>query len=196
MKIWLQFTRIEEYLLGFFLGVHLMFKGRIRSNQAMNHDESCLNLIAIESRMQGNHDELKICLQNFLIASRLIKSWVTKRGRTPIYRGKNLWKLRTVRFGEDRSTAMIAHWSWATIPRSHDADPGSPLISPVRSWSGSPRDATCCKVGRRSRSLKSFLTHVLWWWSSGLQVHRIDALHLMQLHPTRLVLPRVLQRRG
>ena len=54
--------------------VLLAFKGRIQSNQAMNRDESGINLIAIESRTQGNHDELKICLQNCLITSRLIKS--------------------------------------------------------------------------------------------------------------------------
>ena len=78
MKIWLQFMWIEDYCLGFFLGVRSSFKGRIRSNQAMNHNKSYLNLIAIESRMQGNRDELKICLQNGLIASRLIKSCLEK----------------------------------------------------------------------------------------------------------------------
>ena len=80
-KIWRQFTRIEEYSINFIFDVILTFKGRFWSILVVNHDEFCLNLIAIDSRTQENHDELKICLQNFLIASRLIKSWV--------YKGKN-----------------------------------------------------------------------------------------------------------
>ena len=48
-----------------------MFKGRIRSHLTINHNESCLHRIVIESRMQGNCDELKILLKNHLIASRL-----------------------------------------------------------------------------------------------------------------------------
>ena len=36
----------------------------------MIRDQSCLNIIAIESRMEGDHEELKILLQNYLISSR------------------------------------------------------------------------------------------------------------------------------
>ena len=42
----------------------------MRSNQAMIRDQSCVNLIRIESRTQGDCDELKIMLQNGLISSR------------------------------------------------------------------------------------------------------------------------------
>ena len=42
----------------------------MRSNQAMIRDQSCLNPIGIESKTQGDRDELKIMLQNRLISSR------------------------------------------------------------------------------------------------------------------------------
>ena len=35
----------------------------------MIRDQSCLNMIAIESRIQGDHEELKILLQKCLISS-------------------------------------------------------------------------------------------------------------------------------
>ena len=37
----------------------------------MIHDQSCHNLIGIESKMQGDHEEFKILLENCLISSRL-----------------------------------------------------------------------------------------------------------------------------
>ena len=63
----------------------------------MNRYESCLNLIAIESRTQGNCDELKIYLQNCLIASRLIKSCLEEEN-TSVFKGDFLQETRTVRF--------------------------------------------------------------------------------------------------
>ena len=83
-NIWLQFTRIEEYLLNFFLGVRSAFKGRIRSNQAMIGDQSCLDWIAIKSRMRGDHEELKILLQNCSISSRFNQEFSIQRGEEPV----------------------------------------------------------------------------------------------------------------
>ena len=61
---------IEVYLISFSFGVRSTFKGRIRSILATIRDESYLNMIGIESRTQGDHEELKILLQNCLISSR------------------------------------------------------------------------------------------------------------------------------
>ena len=58
-NIKLQIASIELYLLGFFFGVRSTFKGRFRSILAMIHGQSYLNMIAIESRMQEVHEELK-----------------------------------------------------------------------------------------------------------------------------------------
>ena len=55
-KIRLQIDSIEEYFSGFFFDVRLVFKGRFLSILAMTCDQSCLNLIIIESRMQGYHE--------------------------------------------------------------------------------------------------------------------------------------------
>ena len=60
---------IEEYLSDFFFDVHSVFKGQIQAFLAMICDQSCLNLIPIESRMQGDHEELRILLQKPLISS-------------------------------------------------------------------------------------------------------------------------------
>ena len=70
MKIRLQIALIEVYLLCFFFGVRSAFKGRFRSILAMIRDQYCLNMISIESRMQGDHEELMNLLQNFLNSSR------------------------------------------------------------------------------------------------------------------------------
>ena len=70
MKIGLQIESIEVYLIGFSLYLHSTFKGRIRSNLATIRDQSRLNRIAIESRTQGDHKELRIFLNNHLIPSR------------------------------------------------------------------------------------------------------------------------------
>ena len=70
MKIWLQFTWIEEYRLDFFLDGRLAFKGRIRSNPMINHDESCFDRIAIDSRCRGIVMNSRSSSKNCLIASR------------------------------------------------------------------------------------------------------------------------------
>ena len=70
VKIRLRIALIEVCLPNFFFDVLSVFKGRLRSNLAMIRDQSRLNLIAIESRTQGDHEELKIFLQNCLISSR------------------------------------------------------------------------------------------------------------------------------
>ena len=70
VKIRLQIASIEVYLLSFFFDVRSAFMGRFRSILAMIRDQSCLNMIEIVSRMQGDHEELNILLQNRLISSR------------------------------------------------------------------------------------------------------------------------------
>ena len=50
----------------------------------INHDESYLNRIVIESRTQGNCDGLKILLKNRIIASRFNQELFQKR-RTSIF---------------------------------------------------------------------------------------------------------------
>ena len=59
-KIRLQIVSIEVYFSGFFFGGRSAFKGRFRLILATIHDRFCLNMITIESRMQGGHEELKI----------------------------------------------------------------------------------------------------------------------------------------
>ena len=61
-EIGLQIMLIEVYFSGFFFDVRSEFKGRFRSILAMIRDQSCRNMIAIESRTQGDHKELKILL--------------------------------------------------------------------------------------------------------------------------------------
>ena len=73
VKIRLQIISIEVYFSGFFFGVRSTFKGRFRSILATIRDQSFLNMIAIESRFQGDHEELKILLQNYLISSRFYR---------------------------------------------------------------------------------------------------------------------------
>ena len=70
MKIGLEIALIGVYLTGLFFDVCLAFKGRNRSNVATICDQSCLNLIGIDSRTQGDHEELKNLLQNCLVSSR------------------------------------------------------------------------------------------------------------------------------
>ena len=48
-----------------------MFKGKIQSNTTINHDESCLNRIAMKSKRRGI---VFIKLLNCLIASRIEKT--------------------------------------------------------------------------------------------------------------------------
>ena len=86
MKIRLQIASIEVYLLSFFFGMRSAFKWKFESILAMIRDQSCLNMIAIESRMQGDHEELKNLLQNCLISSRFNQKLSLQR--TSVFIGK------------------------------------------------------------------------------------------------------------
>ena len=117
MKIWLQFTWIEEYLIGFFLGVRSAFNGRIRSNQVMICDQSRLDWIAIESRTWGDHKELKILLQNRLISSRFNQELRIHKKNIDIYKGFPRKKCRPF------DSVKTDRWSQSRAdrgPRSHD----------------------------------------------------------------------------
>ena len=70
---------IEVYLIGLFFSVRSVFKGRIGSNLAMIRDLSCLNWITIKSRIQGDHEELRILLKNRLISSRFNQELLKRR---------------------------------------------------------------------------------------------------------------------
>ena len=70
-KIRLQIVSIEVYLIGFFFGVRSALNGRIQSNLATIRDQSYINWIEIESIRQGDHEKLKILLQNHLVSSRV-----------------------------------------------------------------------------------------------------------------------------
>ena len=52
----------------------------------MIRDQYCLNMIAIESRVQGDHEELNILIQNCLTSSRFNQKLSLERDRTSIYR--------------------------------------------------------------------------------------------------------------
>ena len=70
MKIRLRIALIEVYFPNFLFDVLSAFKGRFRSNLVTIRDQSGFNIIAIDSRMQGDHKKLKILIQNCLISSR------------------------------------------------------------------------------------------------------------------------------
>ena len=134
---------------------------------AMIHDQSCLNMIPIESGMQGDHKELTNFLQNCLIASRFNRKLVYKE-KEHLFIEKFVRKTRTVRFGEGDWTAEIARFWWATIPRL-------PIVSPVRSWSERPYEATCRSISHRVHdyiaTIGSYLNHD---WSTCLDDDRVD----------------------
>ena len=77
-------------------------------------DQSCLNMIAIESRMQGDHEKLKIFLQNCLISL-----WFNQTlGLQMKFYRKNHGASDSLK---DDSRAEIAEFEWGTIPWSpHD----------------------------------------------------------------------------
>ena len=67
--------------------MRLAFKGRFRSILTTIRDQSCLNMIAIESRTQGDHEELKIWFQTLKLNFFMIQSKVKLQGgRTSIDR--------------------------------------------------------------------------------------------------------------
>ena len=85
-KIGLQIAWIEVYFFSFFFDVRSAFKGRFQSILSTICDQSWLNMIVIESRTQGDHEELKILLQNCLISSQFNQKLSYKERRTSIYR--------------------------------------------------------------------------------------------------------------
>ena len=82
----LQIALIAAYFSGIFFDVRSAFKGDFQMFSCKFHDESCLNLIAIESRTQGHHEELEILLQKCLISSRFNQKLSLKKERTSIYK--------------------------------------------------------------------------------------------------------------
>ena len=74
------------YFSGFYFNVRSAFKGRFRSILATIRDQFCLNMIRIESKMQEDHEELKIIapkLLNFFTIQSKVK--FTEREH-PFYR--------------------------------------------------------------------------------------------------------------
>ena len=125
MKIGPQIASIEVYLIGFFFSIRSTFKGRNRSNLAMIRDQSSLNPIRIESRMQGDHEELKILLQNCLISSRINQELLKRREYIGFYRrspAKNTGRLIQWR-----------RWDGHDFMKSVGHNPTSPPFPPVQS---------------------------------------------------------------
>ena len=83
----------------------------------MIRDQFCVNMIAIEYRMQGDHEELKIFLQNHLISSRFNQKLGLQRKNIGFYRKFNLKNRGPSDSLKDDSTAEIVQFKWATIPR-------------------------------------------------------------------------------
>ena len=82
----------------------------------MIRDQSYLNMIAIESIIEGDHEELKILLQNCLISSRFNQKLGLQRKNIGFYRKfhrKNRGPSDSLKYD---STAEIALFKWATIP--------------------------------------------------------------------------------
>ena len=79
IKIKPQIALIAVNFSDSFFDVILAFKGWFLNIFSQCSWLTCLNPCAIESRMQENHEELKIFLQKFLISSLLIKSYISER---------------------------------------------------------------------------------------------------------------------
>ena len=143
------------YLLDFFFIVRSAFKGRFWSILATIRDQSCLNLIGIESRMQGDHEEFKILLQNCLMSSRFNQELSYKEEEHWFYRKIADRPIRWRRTdGHDRAI-NVGH------------DPTIPDFMPV--WSSSmrldastfpPRWAKCVINHNRSISLMKSMVHI------------------------------------
>ena len=124
VNIWHQFTLIEVYFLDLFVGMRLAFKGKFRSILAMIRDQSCLNMIATESAMQGDHKELMNLLQNCLIFSGFNRKLGLQRKNIGFYRKFYRENHRPFDSPKDDSTVEIARFKWARIPQSpHDFPP-------------------------------------------------------------------------
>ena len=101
----------------------------------MIRDQSCLIRIAIESRMQVDHEELKILLQNCLISSRFNEKLGLQRKNMAFNR-----KFHRENHGpsdslKDDSTTEIGRFKWTTIPQfsSHGFPPFSKGIKSRKS---------------------------------------------------------------
>ena len=82
----------------------------------MIRDQSCLNMLAIESRIQEDHEELKIFLQNCLISSRFNQKLGLQRKNMGFYRKFQHENRGPSDSQKDDSTAEIGRFKWATIP--------------------------------------------------------------------------------
>ena len=115
VKIWLQFTLIEEYFSGFIFDMRSTFKGRFQSFSCKNLWLSCFNGCGIEFRKQENHEELKIFLQNHLISSRFNQKLSYKDRRTLFYKKfsmKNVDRLfrdEIWAIGSRKISGIVAH---------------------------------------------------------------------------------------
>ena len=97
----------------------------------MIRDQSCLNMIEIESRIQEDHEELKILLQNCLISSRFNQKLGLERKNMGFYK-----KFHCENYGpsislKDNSMAEIGRFKWATIPRF---PPFVKELNPENAW--------------------------------------------------------------
>ena len=183
MKIWLQFTRIEEYWHSFFLGGRSAFKGRIRSNPMINHDESCLNRIVIESRHRG------IVMNSRSFSNIGFYKRNLRQNQRPFDLMKPGW------------TATIARVRWPMIPRRgftfllsfRSSDFNRTVVMPPRV---TPRCADFAINPHRPmfhlRDQRLHLEHVLLMMIGRTRVHTINAPYVTWLYPTPVVLPRVL----
>ena len=135
VRIGLQIVLIEVYLIGFFFGIRSAFKGRIRSNLATIRDQSRLNWIANESRMWGDHKELRILLKNRLIPSRFNQELLYKGGKTPFYR-----KFPAINVG---LLIRRRRSDGCDFAKSVGHDPMSPPFLPVRSSSTCQGESMC-----------------------------------------------------
>ena len=76
---------MENFSITFF-DVRSALKGRFRSILAVNSWLNCVDWCRIKSKMQENHEELKIFLKIYLISSQFNQELSLQRERTSIYR--------------------------------------------------------------------------------------------------------------
>ena len=162
----------------------------------MIRDQYCFNLIAIESRIQGDHKELKFFLQKCLISSRFNQKMSLQEGRTSIYR-KIIAKKGAVRFSErtldgcDR-TKSVGHDHTTRIPLLQDFV-RSIFIRVSLRGNISLLDSLLVRLNhdRRislERSTVIKLTHALMaiWWT---EIYQINARRFARSHRTHHAMP-------
>ena len=86
----------------------------------------------IKSRTQGDHAKLKILLQNCLISSRFNQELGLQMKNIGFYKKFHLKNRGPCNSLKDDSTAEIARFKWATIPRfsPHDFFPFLKELNP------------------------------------------------------------------